>query len=169
MKKAVRIALTGVLAALAVAVGYLEFLLPSDIAGIPGIKPGFANILVMAALYLLGTGEAAFVCAAKITVSWLVFGSFTSFLYSLCGGVLSFAVMVLLKKTNRFGHVGVSVGGAVTHNVGQTAVAALMLGSGYVFYYLPVLLVAAAVTGTLNGLIIKAALPPLSKALHRTE
>ena len=88
-----------------------------------------------------------------------MFGSFTSLVYSLCGGALSLAVMLALKKSKAFGFVGVSVGGAVAHNTAQIAAASLMLGSGYVFYYLPVLLTAAAVTGTVNGLLLKAALP----------
>lgn len=166
MKKTYRIALTGILAALALALGYLEFLIPFDAAGVPGIKPGFANILIMAAMYLLGAGEAAFVSAVRIALSWLLFGSVTSLIYSLCGGALSFAVMLILKKTGKFGYVGVSVGGAASHNIGQLMAAALLLGSGAVWYYAPVLLAAAAVTGTVNGLLLKAALPAAEKALR---
>ncbi len=159
MKKAKKAALTGILAALALALGYLEFLIPVGIPGVPGVKPGFANIMIMAALYLLGAGEAAVISAARILLSWLLFGSFTSLVYSLCGGALSLAVMLALKKSKAFGFVGVSVGGAVAHNTAQITAASLMLGSGYAFYYLPVLLTAAAVTGTVNGLLLKAALP----------
>ena len=168
MKRNVKIALTGVIAALALALGYLEFLLPINIAGIPGIKLGSANVLVMAALYLLGPAEAAFVSFAKIMLSWLVFGSFTSFVYSAFGGALSLAVMILLKRSEAFSEAGVSVSGAVAHNVGQLAAASLMLGTGAVWYYLPALLISAAVMGAVNGYLLKAALPAISKIIKRS-
>ena len=127
MKKTKKIALTGVFTALALAFSYIEFLIPFDMLGIPGIKPGFANLVVMAALYTLGLPYAAAVSLMRILLSFLLFGNVTSLLYSLAGGVLSLTVMFILKKTNVFGHIGVSVGGAVSHNIAQTAVSFIIL------------------------------------------
>ena len=107
MKKTKKIALTGVFTALALAFSYIEFLIPFDMLGIPGIKPGFANLVVMAALYTLGLPYAAAVSLMRILLSFLLFGNVTSLLYSLAGGVLSLTVMFILKKTNVFGHIGV--------------------------------------------------------------
>jgi heptaprenyl diphosphate synthase len=155
MKKTKKIALTGVFTALALAFSYIEFLIPFDMLGIPGIKPGFANLVVMAALYTLGLPYAAAVSLVRILLSFLLFGNVTSLLYSLAGGVLSLTVMFILKKTNVFGHIGVSVGGAVSHNIAQTAVSFIILSFGAVVYYVPVLLLSAVLFGVINGSILK--------------
>lgn len=154
MKKTKKIALCGVMCALAFAFSYIEFLIPFDMIGIPGIKPGFANLVIMAALYMLGLPYAAAISAFRIVLSWLLFGNFTSFLYSLAGGVLSLLLMFVLKKYKVFDEVGVSVSGAVVHNAAQLCVSAL-LTSGAVLYYMPVLLVAGVVFGVINGLLLK--------------
>ena len=155
MKKTKKIALCGVMCALAFAFSYIEFLIPFDMTGIPGIKPGFANLVIMAALYMLGLPYAAFISLLRIVLSWLVFGNITSFLYSLAGGCLSLLLMFLLKKFKVFDEIGVSVSGAVVHNAAQLAVAAAIMRSGAIFYYLPVLLVAGVVFGVINGLLLK--------------
>ena len=155
MKKTKKIALTGVFTALALAFSYIEFLIPFDMLGIPGIKPGFANLVVMAALYTLGLPYAAFISVFRILLSFLLFGNVTSLLYSAAGGVLSLAVMFILKKTNLFGEIGVSTAGAVAHNVGQLIVSFIILSAGAVVYYLPVLPLSAAVFGVVNGLLLK--------------
>lgn len=155
MKKTKKIALTGVFTALALTFSYIEFLIPFDMLGIPGIKPGFANLVVMAALYTLGLPYAAAVSLMRILLSFLLFGNVTSLLYSLAGGVLSLTVMFILKKTNVFGHIGVSVGGAVSHNIAQTAVSFIILSFKAVVYYVPVLLLSAVLFGIINGSILK--------------
>ena len=91
INKAVKqVAYVGVLAALAFGLSWLEMLLPS--IGIPGAKLGVANLAVLAALYLCSPAEAALVSLVRIILSWLLFGSFTGLIYSLCGGALSLAV-----------------------------------------------------------------------------
>lgn len=154
MKRTKKIALCGVMCALAFAFSYIEFLIPFDMTGIPGIKPGFANLVIMAALYMLGLPYAAAVSAFRIVLSWLIFGNFTTFLYSLAGGVLSLLLMFVLKKFKVFDEAGVSVSGAVVHNAAQLAVSALIT-SGAVMYYAPVLLISGVVFGVINGLLLK--------------
>lgn len=166
MKKTEKIAFTGIFTALAFALSYIEYLIPFDAIGVPGVKLGLANLAVMAALYLFGFFSAAAVSLVRILLSWLIFGSFTAFAYSLIGGVLSLAAMYLLKKIDLFGEIGVSVSGAVAHNAGQLAAAWLLTSTPGVWYYLPVLAIAAAVTGTLNGLLLKIALPRVKKIIN---
>lgn len=154
MKKTKKIALTGVLAAAAFAFSYVEYLIPFDMIGVPGVKPGFANLVIMAALYMLGLPYAAAVSAVRIVLSFLLFGNVTSLIYSLAGGVFSLAVMFVLKKLNAFDVTGVSVCGAAAHNAAQICASALVLSSGSVFYYLPPLLIFAVIFGVINGVIL---------------
>ena len=151
-----RIALLGLLTALCFGLSYLELMLPALSVGVPGIKAGLANICVVAALYLLGPWEAAAVNLARILLNWLLFGSFTGLLYSLAGGAVSFAVMLLLKKSGAFSPVGVSAAGGAAHNVGQIAVAALLTGTPSIMLYLPALLIFGTAAGAVNGLIFAA-------------
>lgn len=155
-----RAAYVGVLAALGFGLSWLEMLLPS--IGIPGAKLGVANLAVLAALYLCSPAEAALVSLVRIILSWLLFGSLTGLIYSLCGGALSLAVMVILKKCNRFSPVGVSAAGGVFHNIGQLAAAYVMMGRG-VLGYLPALLLFGAVFGTVTGIIAKLIIERLDK------
>ncbi len=162
MKKTKKIALCGVMCALAFAFSYIEFLIPFDMIGVPGIKPGFANLVIMAALYTLGLPYAAFISFVRIVLSWLIFGNITSLLYSLAGGILSLLLMFVLKKLKVFDEIGISISGAVMHNAAQLAMSALIT-SGAVLYYAPVLLIAGVVFGVINGLILKLVLKRTEK------
>lgn len=148
----------GVLSALAFGLSYIELMLPS--LPIPGAKLGIANISVMIALYILSPVEAALVSLVRLILSWLIFGSFIGFIYSLCGSVLSLITMAVLKKTGKFSPVGVSIGGSVCHNIGQLFAAVLFMGRS-VLSYLPVLLIAGAVTGAIIGLLVAGVLKSL--------
>lgn len=148
--RAGRTALYGVLTALAMLLSYLETLIPLSV-GIPGVKPGLANLASLTALYLMGPREAFFVSLARIVLTGLTFGNTFSLLYSLTGGMLSLAAMTFCKKRGWFGRMGVSMVGGVTHNIGQLFAAALVLESAAVFAYLPVLLLAGTAAGALIG------------------
>ncbi len=147
-----RLAFLSILLALALILSYVEVLIPFSF-GIPGIKLGLPNALVLLALYLLGEKEACLLSVTRILLSALLFGTLLSFLYSLTGGILSLVVMILLKKNNRFHVVTVSICGGVTHNLGQLLIAAAFVSNLKVFYYLPVLLLAGFLTGALIGII----------------
>lgn len=146
------VALYGVMTALAIIFGYIEHLIPLPI-GAYGIKLGLANIVVLIMLYSVNLYGAFSVNMVRIILCALLFGSFTSFWYSLIGGILSFFVMVLIKRTNRFSPLGVSICGAVAHNVGQTAVAVILMDEFRIALYLPILLIVGAITGALIGII----------------
>ncbi len=140
----------GLLTAAAFVLGYVESLLPFNF-GIPGVKIGLANIVTLYALYCLGTGHAAAVLIARIFLSAVTFGNMSALLYSLAGGFLAFGVMWLLKKSKKFGVVGVGIAGGVAHNAGQILMASMMLGSA-LHGYLPVLLISGSVAGTVIGI-----------------
>ena len=151
-KGATRIAACGVLTALALIFSYIEFLVPLPIA-IPGIKLGLANIVCLVCLYALGEKHAFLINVTRIALAALLFGSVFSALYALAGGVVSFAVMALLKRTKRFSVCGVSMAGGVFHNLAQLAVAGLLVESAQVFYYFPVLLLSGMATGIGIGIL----------------
>ena len=136
--------------ALAMILSYVESLIPSP--GIPGVKMGLANIVVVFCLYRLGWKEAAGVSLLRVFLVSLLFGHAASLMYSAAGAVLSLLGMIALKATDRLGGVAVSVIGGVLHNVGQILVAWALMGPNVV-YYLPVLIVSGTVTGVLIGVL----------------
>jgi len=165
------IARLGLLTAVAIVLGYFEHLLP--VSGIPGIKLGLANTVLLYALYLLDVPSAILLMFLKVGVSGFLFGGPAAMLYSFAGGVFSLIVMILARKLPGFSVVGVSVLGAVAHNIGQMLVAIFVVQTRAILAYLPVLLIAAAITGTLTGLIARYSFrglrPKLEKAEHSAK
>lgn len=137
-------------AALALVLAYVEALLPPLIAAVPGVKLGLPNIILIFLLYRCGVKQAATVSLVRMLLVLWLFGNAMSFYYSLAGGVLSLTAMALLKRADFLSTVGVSVAGAVLHNVGQILMAMVLLGTAELGYYLMVL----AVTGTVAGIAI---------------
>ena len=138
----------GVFLAVAMICSYIETLIPFHF-GIPGVKLGLTNIVVILMLYLIGEKEALLVSLLRIVLTGLLFGNIFSIVYSLAGGILSFLVMVLLRRTNRLGCVSVSTAGGISHNIGQILAALLMIHDFHIMFYIPVLLVAGLITGLL--------------------
>ena len=147
-----RVALRGVLVAAAMVLSWVEAQIPAFFA-VPGMKLGLTNAVVLTALYLLSSRDAVVINLVRILLVGFTFGSVSAMLYSLAGGLLSGGVMILLKKTGRFGPAGVSVAGGISHNVGQIAVAVVVLGTKYVLYYLPFLWLSGLAAGTVIGLL----------------
>lgn len=147
-------AFMGLFLALAMICSYIETLIPFSV-GIPGIKLGLANIVVVLMLYSVGIKEALLVSVLRIVLVGILFGNAFSILYSLSGGILSFLVMFLMKKTDKFSCISVSITGGISHNIGQIIVAAWIVNSYNVFFYVPVLLLAGLLTGLLIGVIAK--------------
>ena len=147
-----KLAMMGLFTALAMIFGYVEAILPISV-GIPGVKLGLANIVVLFALYYLKPSEAFLINIVRIILVSFMFGNLSVMLYSLAGGVLSFGAMFLLKKSVKFSVYGVSVAGGVFHNVGQLLVAMLVLETMSLVYYGPVLLISGVVTGLVIGIV----------------
>lgn len=165
--KAKKTALFGMMVALAFTFSYLESLIPFDFA-IPGVKLGLANLVVVVALYVMKPGEAFAIAVIRIFLAGLTFGNLYSLAYSLCGGLLSFAVMYLVRKT-KLSVIGVSMLGGICHNIGQIAVAAVIMETARIVYYLPVLLIAGLVTGLLLGLVSKLIIDRLSRIMKKSD
>ncbi len=151
-QKTQRIAQLGLLTALALAIGYIELLIPIPI-GIPGVKPGLANLVVVWALYVMGPAEALAVNGMRILLSGFLFGNLSMILYSLAGAALSFVCMYLAKRSEMFTIAGVSVIGGVAHNLGQLVMAMIVLETKSLIYYGPMLLAAGVITGLLIGIV----------------
>ena len=147
-----KVAYLGLLIALAFVFSYIEFLIPVNI-GVPGAKLGLANLVIIVALYTLGERNAFFLSVARIVLVGFTFANVASMIYSLAGGILSYVVMVLAKKTKMLSMTGVSVLGGVFHNVGQIIVAILVLETASLIYYLPVLLIAGITSGIVIGIL----------------
>lgn len=169
MKKisTVKITQTAMVSAVALVLSYIEMSLPDLPFVLPGMKLGLSNIATMFALSAMSLPSALVVCLTKALFVLLMRG-FTAFLMSLCGGVLSAVVMYLLMKFKRVGFVGVGVGGAFSHNLGQILIAFLFTDST-VFAYFSVLGLASVVTGTVTALAVYLILPKvLSIGLYRS-
>lgn len=160
--KSKQVALFGMLVSLAFIFSYIEHLIPLPLP--TGVKLGAANIVILCALYFLGWKEAMAISCVRIILSGFAFG-ISTVPYSLAGGCLSLFVMMLLKKSNRFGIAGVSVAGSVCHNIGQTLVAMLLLGNKTVYYF-PVLLLSGVIAGVLIGLVSGIVLEKLKKHIR---
>ena len=148
-----QLARCALLAAMALALSYLEGLFPLALAiPIPGVKLGLANIVTLFALYALGPGQAVMILLCRCLLGAVFAGNMNALLFSLMGGLASMAVMIALSRWDKLSIYGVSAGGAAAHSCGQTAAAVLTLGSGAAMYYLPALLGVSLFTGALTGL-----------------
>ena len=146
------IALLGICAALAMVLSYLESLIPLSFA-VPGIKLGLANIVVVFVLYKLGAKEAVIVSLVRIIWVAILFGNVLTLAYSVAGAVLSLIAMILLKRSERFSTVGVSVTGGILHNTGQIIIAMLVMETAQIVYYLPVLCISGIAAGVAVGIV----------------
>lgn len=158
-----KLALAGVLTALGAIFSYVEAMIPFAV-GVPGIKLGLANVVIVFALYRIGPGFAFLVSVARIFLVSSLFGSLAIAMYSLAGGLLSLGVMTLLLRTKLFSVIGVSMAGGVFHNIGQLVIAAAVVETFQLLYYFPVLLIAGMATGIVIGIIVKRvarSLPPV--------
>ncbi len=150
-----KIAAMGVFLGVALVASYIESLIPFFF-GIPGMKLGLTNVVIILALYLYGPKEALGISVMRILLVSAMFGNAFSAAYSFGGGLISFLVMFLLYRYTKLAIMTVSVAGGISHNMGQLLVAALIVDNTKILYYLPVLFIAGAVTGALIGMIAAA-------------
>lgn len=139
------------LTALAMVLSWLESLLVFP-GLLPGMKVGLTNIVVLFALYRMGLRDAVRISLARALLASMTFGNAYSFAYSLAGAALSLAVMAGLKKWDKFSLLGVSAAGGVCHNLGQLAVAAAVLETARLGWYLPALLASGTAAGAVIGI-----------------
>ena len=149
MTKSQKVSYCAVFTALAMIFSYVEAILPINF-GVPGMKLGLANLVIVTGLYYMSEKDVFLISLTRILLMGLLFGNGMSLLYSLTGGILSYIIMVTLKKKSSLSVLAVSVSGGVSHNIGQLAAAALAVSNIHIFYYLPALLIAGVVTGLLR-------------------
>lgn len=160
-----KVALAGILGAEALALAWLESLLPAFPFLPPGAKPGISNIVTMFAVCSLNIADALFIVIIKAFFAGITRG-ITAFLMSLCGGLMSLAAMVLIFrvfKKNRLGLIGTGVCCALAHNLGQLVAAAVITDTVTIAGYAPALLIFGVCTGIVTGFVFKAVSPLLIK------
>lgn len=151
-KKVESIAVVGVLSAFAIILSYIETFITFDFY-IPGVKLGIANIAVVIVLVKYGMGQAFMVNIIRIFIVCIMFSNTFSLLFSLIGAAFSFVVMCILKRAGCFGIIGISVSGAVFHNIGQIILASILIYGKSIVYYIPVLIIAGIITGIIIGIV----------------
>ncbi len=159
------IALSGLLLAIMLILGYIESLLP-PIVPIPGVKLGLSNGVLLFSLYLLNIPMTLVLMALKVLLSALMFGNINSMMFALSGGVLSLLVMIPLSRLKDVSIIVVSMAGAVFHNVGQVLAAFMLMpevAPRTLLSYLAVLMAVGLVTGALTGVLAKEVLKRMKR------
>ena len=164
--KTKRIVFLGFALCIALILSYIETLIPFGF-GIPGIKLGLANLIVLIIIYMDMPKEALMISVARIILMGFLFGSLSSIIYAFAGGMLSFICMYLLKRFNLFSAIGVSSFGGIMHNVGQLLVAAFIVKTNIFAFYFPYLLISGLLTGLLIGIIGHTVVNRYSKYLNK--
>jgi len=147
-----RAARDAILIAVALIIFVVEAYIP-PLTPVPGIKLGLANVVTLFAICVCSRKDAAVILILRILLGSLILGQLSALPYSLAGGILCFAVMALLRAVLTDKQIwAMSIAGALAHNFGQLAIAALLTGTWGVFLYAPILIISAVITGAFTGL-----------------
>ena len=160
-----RVALCGLLLAPMLVLGYVESLLPA-VSGVPGIKLGLSNGVLIFAVYMLNVPTAFVLMGLKVALSGMLFGGVSAMIYAAAGGVLSLTVMCLLSRVRGLHPVVVSMAGGVFHNVGQLGMAMLILQTPSLAYYLAVLMLSGLATGAVTGVAASSVMKHVKSIRH---
>ena len=153
-------AFLGLFACLALICSYIEALIPLPIP-IPGVKLGLANVMIVICLYIYGAKDAIIINFIRIVLLAVLFANPYSLMYSLAGAIISMAFMYPLYKSKKFSIIGVSVAGAVGHNLAQIIMAMWVTRILKLIDYFPVLILSGIVTGVIIGIIGKLVIPKI--------
>ncbi|PAB61379.1 Gx transporter family protein [Anaeromicrobium sediminis] len=120
----------------------------------PGAKLGLANISNLVTLVVFGFKNALIVSILRTIVGTLGSGAVTGFFYSFSGAISStIAMWIMYKNFNKyFSLIGVSIVGALFHNMAQVLVASIMINNWLIFTYLPFMMLTSLFTGCFIGL-----------------
>ena len=130
-KKTRRLTVSALLVTVMLMLGYLENLVPT---GVPGIKLGLSNSVLLLAIYWLGIPTALILMVVKVVLSGILFSGVSAMMYAFAGGVLSMVVMSVLYKARGFSPIAIAMAGAVFHNVGQVGLAMVILETDRLVY-----------------------------------
>jgi heptaprenyl diphosphate synthase len=167
MKKTRKMLLLSIMVSQALILHIIERMIPVPVP-VPGIKLGLANAISLMAIIIFGPGEALTIVGLRTFLGSVFGGGISSFLYSLAGGIISAAAMSIMyrKFKGLFSLPAISVVGAIFHNVGQIVVASLIVQNAKLFYYLPILLISAVITGLFIGFAVQYTLKPMKHILR---
>lgn len=152
--------------ALAFVFSYIESLIPLSI-GIPGVKPGFANIVIL--LVVCSSGhitDAYSIAVIRVVLTGLTYGNLSTMIYALTGTLLATTSMLISKNSGLLSTTGISIIGGIAHNMGQLIAAIIMLSTAGLIYYLPVLVISGLVTGMVTGIITDKCIKHLGRHAH---
>ncbi len=166
MSRTRKMVLLGILVSQALILHLVERMIPVPVP-VPGIKLGLANAVSLMAIVFFGPKEALAVVAMRTFLGSVFGGGFSSFIYSFMGGAISTVAMAVMYKSFRdlFSLPVISVVGAIFHNIGQILVASLIVQNAKLFYYLPVLMISAVITGLFIGFAVQYTLRPMKHIL----
>jgi heptaprenyl diphosphate synthase len=166
MKSTRKMVILSLLVSQALVLHVIERMIPVPIP-VPGVKLGLANVISMFTIIIFGWKEAMLVVFLRTILGSFFGGGISSFLYSFTGGIISTIAMAVLYKYFKkvFSIVAISVVGAVFHNIGQILIASMVVSNVNLFFYLPVLLIAAVITGIFIGLTVQYTMGPMQTAL----
>ena len=166
INKVKRISFLGIMLAIIMVLGILEHMIPPLPLMPPSVKLGLSNIVTMYCVFFVGKKEAVLLAVLKSCFVFLIRGAMAGGL-SLCGGLLSLAVILLLDRTfkQKISYTILSISGAISHNIGQLLAVSVILNSNFIFYYLPVLLVSGIVMGIITGTLLKVVMPVFNNIL----
>ena len=150
--KASKLSLAALSVTLAMILSFVESQIPAFVA-IPGVKIGLTNIVIIYALYKMGWKYAVVISLVRVLLVGILFGNGVSLIYSFAGAVMSFVIMVLLKKVKVFSTMAVSVAGGVTHNMAQIGMACIIMETNLISYYAPFLVLSGTLAGIAIGVI----------------
>lgn len=150
----------GLMLAVVAALSFVEHMLPPLPFLPPNVKLGLSNIVIMYCIFFLGKREAFTLAVLKSGFVLFTRGPVAGLL-SITGGLLSIAVIIMLLFLfkSRISYITASISGAIMHNIGQIIAASFIMGTGMIFYYLPVLIVSGIVMGIVTGTMLKILLP----------
>ena len=162
------IALCSVMIAIAMICGYIEMMIPISI-GIPGIKLGFANIVTVICIYLIGRWQALVISLIRIILISILFGNIFTLAFSLTGGLVSFISMIIISNICKLSMAGISIIGGIMHNIAQLVIAYILLDNDVIFYYMPILIIVGAICGLVMGILASIIYNRLDKALMKDK
>ena len=146
----------------------IEGFIPNPMIAIfPGAKLGLSNIITLVALMTIGIKDTFIILTVRIILSSIFTGPMSYLMFSIGGGYLSLLIMYIFSKIKDFSVVGISIGGAVGHNIGQLIVASIIVKNIAMTTYLPFMLITSLITGIFVGIVSKFTIPYVKSRIKK--
>ena len=152
MKTTKDLALSGIFLSFSLILSYIESFLPISF-GIPYIKIGLVNIIVLISLYKSSASNVFVIQLLRVIIVSIVSGNIFALQFSFFGFIASFLVMYLLKNYTSLNIIVISCFGAICHNIAQLLTAALVLENTNILNIAPLFIIIGIFTGLIIGVI----------------